>query len=86
MGGGEGLRSESESETGLRGRDEVEGGRSRVQEGVMVPVLGLGNVETPDRLLYLLELSLKSGVPLLGAGGGDALRSDSDSEGGLRRG
>lgn len=43
------LRSESESDTGLRGRDAEEVGREVDQVGTTGEDLGLGRVDTPDR-------------------------------------
>lgn len=52
-GGGDTLRSESESDTGLRGRDAEEVGREAGREADQVgPTgedLGLGRVDTPER-------------------------------------
>lgn len=48
-GGGDALRSESESDTGLRGRDAEEVGREVDQVGTTGEDLGLGRVDTPDR-------------------------------------
>lgn len=78
LGGGEALRSESDSETALRGREAVEG----FQFWVTGEARGFGSVEIPERTLYR---SLLSRVSCLDAGG-ELLRSDSDSEGTLRGG
>lgn len=52
-GGGDTLRSESDSDTGLRGRDAEEEGRELGREvdqvGTTGEDLGLGRVDTPDR-------------------------------------
>lgn len=50
-GGGEALRSESDSDTGLRGRDAEEVGREVDQLGTIGEDWGLGRVDTPDRVL-----------------------------------
>lgn len=50
-GGGEALRSESESDTGLRGREAEEEGREVVQLWTTGEDRGLGRVDTPDRAL-----------------------------------
>lgn len=83
LGEGETLLSESDSETGLRGRDPEEDCGAFQLPGTG-EARGLGSVETPDRTLYLSE-SIRSRLPLL-AGGGELLLSDSDSEGTLRLG
>lgn len=52
-GGGDALRSESDSDTGLRGLDAEEVGRELGREvdhvGTTGEDLGLGSVDTPDR-------------------------------------
>lgn len=48
-GGGEALRSESESDTGRRGRDAEEVGREVDQLWATGEDRGLGRVDTPDR-------------------------------------
>lgn len=54
--GGEVLRSESDSDTGLRGgREALEEAREVFQLGTRGEDRGLGRVDIPDRLLYLLE-------------------------------
>lgn len=54
-GGGEALRSESESDTGLRGREAEEEERGAVQLWWTGEDLGLGRAVKPGRGLYLLE-------------------------------
>lgn len=48
-GGGVTLRSESDSDTGLRGREAEEVGRDVDQVGTTGEDRGLGSVDTPDR-------------------------------------
>lgn len=48
-GGGEALRSESDSDTGLRGREAEEVGRELVQLGSAGEDRGLGSVDIPER-------------------------------------
>lgn len=82
LGGGDVLRSESDSDTGLRGLEAEDEGRELVQFCRAGEDLGLGRVDIPDRVLYL---SLRSGLSLsLLVGGGEALWSDGDSDGALR--
>lgn len=79
LGGGEALRSESDSDTTLRGPKVEEEGREErgvTQSKTAGEALGLGRVDSPERVLYLLAWS---GLSFL-TGVGDALRSDSDSE------
>lgn len=51
-GSGDALRSESDSDTGLRGREAEEEGRDVVQFGTMGDDRGLGRVDIPDRGLH----------------------------------
>lgn len=84
LGGGEALRSESDSDTTLRVRKAEEGreGRGAAQSRTAGEALGLGSMDSPERVLYL---SAMSGLSFL-TRGGEALRSDSDSEGARREG
>lgn len=53
-GGGEALRSESDSDTGRRGREALEECREVVQLGPTGEDWGFGRVDIPERDLYLL--------------------------------
>lgn len=66
-GGGEALRSESDSDTGLRGRDAEEVGCEVDHLGTTGEDWGLGRVDTPDRDLEKKENKINFLAPYLKA-------------------
>lgn len=62
-GGGVTLRSESDSDTGLRGREAEEVGRDVDQVGTTGEDRGFGSVDTPDRDLEKSNFSAPSKQP-----------------------